>query len=174
MAFKRVPELSSNVTIKLGGKDASGKSNPTSLEGYYLGRREAQSDYGAGVIHFFQTQEGNVGVWGKTNMNRLLSDERLGQMVRVTFTGMGKAAKGKSAPYNYSVEYDEDETTDVSGIDLNTSAHEDAEDPSTDDDSPSDEIQPPKAVAPARPLATPNASSAAKVQALLNRNRTSA
>jgi len=174
MAYKTVVELKSDQTIKLGGKGADGKPNPTSIEGYYLGKRETKSDYGVGVIHFFQTQDGNIGVWGKTNMNRLLSSERVGQMVLVRFTGMGKPQKGKAAPYNYQVQYDEDNTIDVGGVELgaqDTEVHEDVE---SFDEEPMDEVPPPRAVAPKHPASTPSASSQAKVQALLNSRRNTA
>jgi len=168
MGYKTVVELKSDQTIKLGGKDATGKANPTSIEGYYLGHRETKSDYGIGVIHFFQTQDGNVGVWGKTNMNRQLTKDRLGQMVLVTFTGMGKAQKGKAAPYNFQVQYDDGNTIDVGGVALsNTDTHEDVDNVEDLNDEPLDEVQPERATAPKRPATTPSASRQAEIQAML-------
>lgn len=184
MAFKKKVSLEAESTIRLGGRDNNGKPNPTSIEGYYLGSRAVEGDMGTSYLHVFQTKNGNVGVWGKTKLNSLLTSDLVGMMVQATFTGMGKAKKGRNAPYNYEVQYDEENTIDVSGLAAATNeAVEDdyvAEDDTTyadddggeadvmDDDSALDEVPPPRTVtAPKKPLATPDASRQARVKQLL-------
>ncbi len=124
MAYKTKFDGSTDTTIKLGGA-----GNPTSIEGYFLGTKEIPDQgYGPGKLHIFQTQEGTVGVWGKTNSNRLLTSDIIGQMVLLSFTGMGEKKKGKNPAYNYSVQHDPENTTDVSGVNLNAQEPESSED----------------------------------------------
>lgn len=187
MAYKKVLEATAETAFALGGKDGRGKANPTSVEGYYLGSKKVDSDYGESKLHIFNTAEGNVGVWGKTNLDRLLTDARLGQMCLVNFIGMGKAQKGKRPPYQYEVQYDDANTIRLDNIDLNASTGEepnyasssddveddvDQVDP-TEDEKAIDEVVPRRASAPSRPL-TPNAAAVSRTQALLgSRNKIS-
>lgn len=184
MAYQTKLELSADRTITLGGTGENGKPNPTSIEGYYLGSRATpDKGYGPGTLHFFQTAEGNVGVWGKSRLNNLLTADLRGQMVLATFTGMSKAQKGRRPAYTYKVQHDPAETIDVSGIDLNQVQEDvagDAEpdygdDVDTNDDTTAvDEVTPPRAQAPARPAQAPDAARQAKVQALLAKGRKTA
>lgn len=104
--------------INLGNKDKS-TDNPTSIEGYYLGTKEIpDSGYGVGKLHLFQTKSGTVGVWGKTNSNRLMTPDLVGSMVLLSFTGMGERRKGKNPAYEYSLQYDPQNKTDTSSVDL--------------------------------------------------------
>lgn len=186
MAFKEVIDLNCENTISLGGSNKkTGKANPTKIEGYYLGRRsieDTKKASGVSYIYIFQTQKGNVGVWGKTDLDRKMLTVQAGNMVRVTQTGMKET---KNAPmYVYKVEHDPENTIDVSGLsgdngnsdDLGTSSGsfglgEDAYEEETDlgDDSALDEVTPSRAVAPRAAVAV-GADRAAQVQALLNGN----
>lgn len=177
MAFKKKFSGETDKTIQLGDK-----ANPKriSIEGYYLGTKDIpDSGYGPGKLHIFQTQEGSVGVWGKTNSNRLMTSDLVGQMVRLTFTGMGAKVKGKNPAYQYELEHDEDNTTDTSGINVNaapegesTNEDDDSED-SIEDEAPADEIQPARVATTPRAVAkAPTADRIAAVkQQLLNRNK---
>jgi len=122
MGFKKKIELRTDQTMQLGGNNSkTGKANPTQVEGYYLGAKDIESDFGVGKLHYFQTAEGTVGVWGKTHMNILLTTDHLGQMVRVSFVGMrAPFKKGRRPSYQYELEYDAENTIDVSGIALQT------------------------------------------------------
>lgn len=184
MAYKTKVELTANTTITLGGvNEATGKANPTSIEGFYLGSRVTpDKGYGPGLLHFFQTPTGNVGVWGKTRLNNLLTSDVKGQMCLVTFMGMGTKVKGKRPPYTYKLQHDEDNVIDVTGLDLSEVQEEVAGDESDQDaiydddrpvdtEPPTDEVQAPRAIAPPRPAAAPDAARQAKVQALLNKSR---
>lgn len=114
MAYKEKTSLNAETTAHIGGTNkTTGKPNPTKIEGYFLGTKETVSDYGPGKLHVFQTASGNVAVWGKSNSNRLLTKDLIGQMVELTFTGMGKPAKGRQPAYEYKVRHDEDNLIDV-------------------------------------------------------------
>lgn len=115
MSFKEVASLDAEVTISLGGVNKkTGKKNPTSIEGYYLGSRVVESKKGESKIHFFQTSKGNVGVWGKTDSDRKLSGVTPGTMTRISFDKMQPTPNGEM--YKYKVEVDGDNTIEVGGI----------------------------------------------------------
>ncbi len=192
MAFKKKLDVNADTAIALGGKNGQGKANPTEIEGHYLGAKSVETDYGPAKLHVFATESGNVGVWGKTNLNRILTNEQLGQMCRVTFTGMGKAQKGRRPPYNYELQYDDENTIDVSGINLSAEGSQepdydtsssqstqgyddesDSVDPE-DDEKPVDELPPRRATPPRAAAVAPNAAAVARTQSLLNgRNKVS-
>lgn len=124
MSYKTKFDGRTDKTIKLGGD-----GNPTSIEGYFLGSKETQSDYGPGKLHLFQTPEGVVGVWGKTRMNNLLTADHRGQMVLLSFTGMiAPAKKGRRPSYGFKLQYDPENTIDVSNIDLTAAPSAEDED----------------------------------------------
>lgn len=177
MAFRTKFDGQTDKTIALGG-DRDGKKNPTSIEGYFLGSKTTQSDYGPGLLHMIQTEDGVVGVWGKTRLNNLLTKELTGQMVKIDFTGMiAPVKKGRRPAYGYKVQHDPDNTTDVSGIDLNPvetlmEAEEgqvEENDYSTEEpqEEPQEEVPAPRAVAPKQAAQAPNAAAQARVKALL-------
>ncbi len=118
MSFKTVATLDADVTIKLGGRDKkTGKANPTSAEGYYLGTREVtspKSKTGKARLHFLQTSKGNVAVWGKTDMDRKLANVNPGNMIKITFDKMVNTPNGEM--YKYTVAFDADNTIDVEGL----------------------------------------------------------
>jgi len=179
MAFEQVVDLDCSVTTSIGGTDRkTGKKNPTSVEGYFLGSRKvdsAKSKSGFCYLHVFQTKDGNLGVWGKTNLDSQLRSVQPGTMTRVTFSGM---VETKNNPmYKYKVEVDKNNNIDVS--DLSAPSNEATGDDDTDhgfvesdfadeEGSALDEQLPAaRATPPARPAAAPNAARQAKVQALL-------
>lgn len=187
MAFKKKLELSSDVTFTLGGTNKAGKKDPTSVEGYYLGARPTpDKGYGPGVLHFFQTETGNVGVWGKSRLNNLLTKDLVGTMVRPVFKGMSPKMPGKNPAYLYELHVDAGNTIDVSGLDTEPTVYQDEVDEdsaeATQDDgyeeteadaeeTAEDEIKTSRAKAPTRPATTPSAERQAQVQALLNRSK---
>ena len=117
MAYKTVTDLSTDITISLGGTNRkTGKKNPTSIEGYYLGRREVpdtKKNSGVSYIYTFQTPKGNVGVWGKTDLDRKMQGVNPGTMVRASFDKMVPTSKGEM--YKFKVEVDADNTVEVVG-----------------------------------------------------------
>lgn len=115
MGFREVVSLDAEVTIGLGGVNKkTGKKNPTSIEGYYLGSRSVEGKKGESKIHFFQTSKGNVGVWGKTDSNRKLGGVTPGTMTRISFDKMQDTPNGEM--YKYKVEVDGENTIEVGGL----------------------------------------------------------
>jgi hypothetical protein len=192
MGFKEVATLDADNTVALGGRNKkTGKNNPTKAEGYYLGSRKVESKKsktGYAFIHFLQTTNGNLGVWGKTDLDRKLTSVTPGTMVRITQTGMQATPNGDM--YKYKVEQDSTNTIDVSGLAAANQGGGNEEETSTDEDeayasassdddeegnydlsSEDDEEveETPRVVAKA---ATADAAARkAKVQALLNKNK---
>lgn len=105
MAYEEVTDLYTETTIALGEKGKVGET----IEGYYLGYKLVDGDYGPCKVHAFKTQSGDVGVWGKTLLDKLLKDEHKGFMCLVTFTGMiPPKKKGRRPAYSYRVQVDRD------------------------------------------------------------------
>lgn len=108
MAYEEVIALDADVTVSLGGVNRkTGKKNPTQVEGYYLGKREVEdkkSRSGVSYIYYFQTANGNVGVWGKTDLNKKMASAVAGAMTRATCTGQRETPNGPM--YTYKLEVD--------------------------------------------------------------------
>lgn len=184
MAFTEVTDLGCDVTISLGGVNKkTNKANPTKLEGFYLGAKQIEDQKkksGKSFIYVFQTSNGNVGVWGKTDLDRKMSAVEPGTLARLSYTGMQKIP-GKNDMYKYKVEVDQTQTievsaqqTPVSDDSANTgySEPEEAyEELNEEEEAPADEVAPARPVAPARAASAPSADQRAKVQALLNKGR---
>lgn len=184
MAFKKLQTLDTDSAVTIGGKDKkTGKSNPKSIEGYFLGTKalgpnkfnKSKTDY----MHILQTQDGNIGVWGKTHMDRQLLAVNPGTMVRITFSGTKDVGKGNDMNC-YLVEVDEDNTIEVSLEAANTPVDasgcagdfdpdsEPSDDESEEEDPlPADEPAPARAVAPRHAAQPPSAAAQAKTRALL-------
>lgn len=135
MGFKEVSSLDADNAVALGGVNKkTGKKNPTSVEGYYLGKREVESKRGKSNLHFLQTPKGNLGLWGKTDLDRKLAGVNPGTMIRATHVGMQATPNGEM--YKYKVEVDSDNTIEVTMTtsDLSGSAESlnDSDDSDTD------------------------------------------
>jgi hypothetical protein len=135
MALEEVVSLEADVTYSLGKLNKkTGKTDPKSVEGYYLGSRKVATKLGDSLIHFFKTQRGNVGVWGSGDLNRKLQNIRIGTMTKVEFIGMKDTPRGEMR--SFKVYQDKNNTIEV---EINVSApveySEDFEDTSTDSDS---------------------------------------
>lgn len=169
MGFKTVQSLDAENAIALGGRNKkTGKANPTSVEGYYIGTRKVdskKSKTGQCDLHFLQTQDGNLGVWGKTDLDRKLRTVSPGTMVRLTCVGQVPTPNGDM--YKFKVEQDDSNTIEVA--DLNQESYD-----SADSDAPAEEQsyasepldEEPQVFTKSSPV--PAQSSAARVQALLN------
>jgi hypothetical protein len=180
MAFEKIIDLDCDVTIALGGVDKkTGRPNPTKIEGYYLGSRQVadkKKKSGFSFIYAFQTPKGNVGVWGKTNLDNKMASVAPGTMVRVTQSGKRPTPNGDM--YLFLVEQDRDNTIPVNSTSVPT--YEAEADSSVDSyeaeapesaEAPADEVPYTPPVAPKQPARTPSAESQARVQAVLNRTR---
>lgn len=172
MAFKTVTDLDAETTISLGGFNKKTKrDNPTSVEGYYLGKRDVASKKaksGFCSIYYFQTPKGNIAVWGKTDLDRKMGGVTPGLMVRASFDKMVPTPNGEM--YKYKVEFDPDNTIEVSALPSgNTTAGEGDSDTSTTEDYSTDDADD-EDLAQSAALAA--AERQARVQAMLNKNKT--
>ncbi len=173
MAFKSVNSLDADITFSLGKLDKkTGKTGPETVEGYYLGTRTVEGGkYGPSKLHFLQTGKGNVGVWGKSDMDKKLSAVTPGTMVRLSKNGTRETKFGTQQIFK--VEIDEDNTIEVEVQESSASVAADEDDVdgntaySQEDSSYQEEVQ-------AAPPQRSAASRQAEVQALLNRNKKSA
>lgn len=181
MAFKTVNDLSTENAVALGGVNRkTNKANPTTITGYYIGSRDVESPKsktGKAKLHVFQTSTGNVGVWGKTDLDAKMCAAQTGALTRVSFTGMQET---KNNPmYKYKVEIDTENTIEVA-TDTTPSQYSagasDTEEESYDSndlfsESDVDEAPIPRAAAPSTPARPPSADSQARVQALLAKRK---
>lgn len=130
--YKEVASLEADVTIALGGKNRkTGKTNPTEVEGYYLGNRkvaDTKKKSGFSYIHFFQTANGNIGVWGKTDLDRKLLTVTPGTMTLASFDRMVETPNGEM--YRYKVAVDADNTIVVAATNSDAGPTEDGNDDS--------------------------------------------
>lgn len=184
MGFKERPSLDTDNTVTIGGvNEKTGKPNPKSIEGYFLGTKiTGPNKYNRSKmnkLHVLQTEDGNVGVWGKTNMDQKLAGVTPGTMIRITFTGEKDVGKGNPM-LCYKVEEDTENTIEVGTLDSGLSSEEeetyepeDETDP--EDEEPTvDEVPPARAQAPKKAAQTPSAERQAKVKSLLGGRRPSA
>lgn len=182
MAFQEVNDLSTDNTIALGGTNKqTGRPNPTKIEGYYLGKRQVdskKSKTGKAYIYVFQTPKGNVGVWGKTDLDRKMESAVPGHMLRVTQSGMASTPNGEM--YKYKVEFDATNTIEVQSGPTNSYAATDGDsyteqgygtsESEEEDDSAYGGYDTPVSKS-ASALNTSASERAAKVQALLSKNK---
>lgn len=185
MSFRQVADVDCEGTpTQIGGRDKkTGKPNPKSIEGYYIGSKTVQTKFGPGQLHVFQTPEGNRGVWGKTDMDRKLATITPGTMTRVTFSGTVPSKKGNDM-MKFKVEADDENVIEVqlqtqeSGNmdpEVEDPALEDSEYDDSDlneDEEPSDVVQPERPKAPTRAAGTANPARQRQVQELLKGRRT--
>ena len=115
MAYKQIQAVDADTTTAVGGKNKkTGKTNPTSVEGYYLGKKEVdspKSKTGKAFLYILQTPKGNLGVWGKTDMDKKMKQVTPGNMIRITHSGMQATPNGEM--YKYTVEQDDTNTIEV-------------------------------------------------------------
>lgn len=187
MSFKEVVDLDCETAISLGGfNKKQRKDNPTVIEGYFIGSKivdSPKSKDGKAKLHIFQTSEGNVGVWGKTDLDRKMLSVSPGSMTRASFAGMAPSKNGEM--YKYKVVQDLENTIDVAISPRNAPGETSEEYDHTQDqvdsleelsnieieDDEVNEAPAPRPIAPKVPLKAPSADRQAAIQALLNKNR---
>lgn len=114
MGFEEVQDLDADTTISLGGfNKKTKKDNPSKVEGYYLGAKVTPNKKtgGTSLLHILKTPKGNLGVWGKTDMDRKLSQVTPGVMIQIEHTGMQETPKGEM--YKFTVRHDSSNTIPV-------------------------------------------------------------
>lgn len=174
MGFEEVNDLSTDNVIALGGFNRkTKKDNPTSIEGYYLGSRKVaspKSKTGFASIHVFQTPKGNVGVWGKTDMDRKMGSAIPGVMTKIVFDKMVPTPNGEM--YKFKVLLDKENTIEVAELSAGSSdAGEDnsfeSADTEADEEAETEEVDEDEA----QEAALLAAQRKAKVEALLNKGK---
>lgn len=117
MGYKTVTDLDAEFTTALGGVNKkTGKANPKQAEGYYLGSRQVESKKsktGLAYVYYLQTAKGNLGIWGKTDLDKKMRGIEPGVMVRITQTSMVPTPNGDM--YKFAVEFDDSNTIEVVG-----------------------------------------------------------
>lgn len=185
MGFKEVADLDCSSTTAIGGVNKeTGKKNPTSLEGHYIGTKKVESTKsktGYASLHVLATKTGNVGVWGKTNLDQKMLVVKPGQLIRISFVGMVETRNNPM--YKYKVEVDEHNTIDVASAapelpeGEETEAYgeyeEEGETELGEEQAPQDTVQAARATAPRTRPTVPSAESQAKVKGLLGSRRVS-
>jgi len=190
MAFIEREGLDCDTTTALGGiNKRTGKPNPKSVEGYFIGSRQvdsAMSKTGKAYIHVLKTADGNTGVWGKTDLDRKLDGAVVGAMTRLTFTGTRPATKpGLKPMFKFKVEQDLKDVIEVSNFETqvaNDDAPEategyaegyDGDEASVDSDEyATDEVVAARPTAPRTAAKTPDLAQQEKVKKLLSGTRT--
>lgn len=178
MGFEKVVALESEVTVSLGGiNKKTNKANPTQVEGYFLGSRQVvdlKKKSGFEFIHYFLTEEGNIGVWGKTNLNNGIKNVEIGCMTRVTSTGKTRPTPNGDMKL-FDVEVDKSnrmDAADLPSIPADRSDEPADETALDEEETPADEVRPAYVSKPSAPAAQPpSAAQQSKVQALLNSRR---
>lgn len=181
MAFKEVVSLDCDIDYAIDGRmnKKTGKKNPTSIEGFFLGTKTVPgSKYGDSTLHVFSTPDGNTGIWGKTDLNRKLRGVEPGLLVRAELTGKKNTSNGEM--YTFRVQVDKEQSIEVGGLETHA-ATESAPSFSSDDDFNQEfedseaEVEetalPPRAVAPKQPAQTPSLDQQAQVRALLSKRK---
>lgn len=182
MGFTEVQSLDCDQVIALGGADRkTKKANAKSIEGYFLGSKKTVDEKkksGVGYIHVFQTKTGNIGVWGKTDLDRKLLTVAPGSMTRVTHTGFAPTKNGEM--YKYKVEVDSENTITVASLseasvdetaseDLIEESYEES-DLGSEEEALDEVVAPaPKAAAKVSTAKAPSAAASARVQEILSR-----
>jgi hypothetical protein len=106
------------------------------IEGFYIGCKDVNSDYGVAKLHIFQSGEEKVGVWGKTYLNTLLTADLLGLQCLIEMTGViPPKKKGRRPAYAYKVLFDREKTIDMTHISIPTTSEIEVEDSTFDPDS---------------------------------------
>ena len=70
----------------LGVRDIK-KTKGEPHEGTYAGRKDIITKIGPQIIWNFTSEEGNFGVYGFTNLNRVMEQIPIGTSLRITYTG---------------------------------------------------------------------------------------
>lgn len=164
-------------TIQLGGiNKTTGKKNPTELEGYYLGSEDRPNKFNSNKpqkFYMFETADGQVGIYGKTGLDRVLRGARIGAMTKVVSTGE-VIDTGKGNPMKVFKAY-QDKANFIEVASQPSSTTDDGEQQS-DQEYASEEVEedepaPTKLVAKVPMTAISDSDRQAKMQALLNKHR---
>lgn len=170
MGYENVVTLECDDIIALGGfNKKTGKPNAKSIEGFYIGQttRLTKGNDEPSQVYVFSTDKGNIGVWGKTHLNKVMTGAKVGLMTLVTQEGT-RPTKHQDM-YIFKVQQDSSRRTDVSAA-ISASAEGSFDDTDqvlfegSEEESVEAYVAP---TPPTRPVSTPSAESTAKIRAAL-------
>lgn len=120
MARRKVVDLDCDSTVAFEKKGQQ-------VEGYYLGFKNIETDYGPSKLHVFKGEDGNFGVYGSHKLDEKLASVPAGAMTFVTFDGKVKIPGGKTMK-RFDVDYDDELIDeDAKGASLNFQASSEPE-----------------------------------------------
>jgi hypothetical protein len=101
MARKTVQDLDCDTTAEF---EKPGQS----VEGFYLGNKTIETEFGKSKLHVFKGEDGsNFGVYGSHKLDEKLNSVPLGYMTFITFQGKVKIPGGKTMK-KFDVDYDDE------------------------------------------------------------------
>lgn len=110
MARKKVISLNADITIEY--KDKPG----TKWEGFYIGFKTVETNYGPTKLHHFVTDKGTVAAWGAGQLDGDLALIPRGTYAFVEFVKKIPGTKGRNPRLVFNVDFDDELTMDVGGI----------------------------------------------------------
>lgn len=172
-------ELGSVDTVTLGGVDkATGKKNPTEIEGYLVEVQKRPNKFKPNDpqnFYVFQTQSGMKGVYAKAGIDSVLKGAQLGAMTKLVATNE-TLDTGKGFPMKVFKGYqDKTNTVEVTAYSSIPTSHNNIvdEDQTLDDYGMVSEPVMERPTRPSTPAKPPSAERQAEVQALLSGARRS-
>lgn len=113
MAYETLQDFDCQKTTAVGGirvdqKTGKRYKNPTSIEGYFVGTKggieNKKNPEKPTNLHIFETDAGNVGVWGKTDLDQKMARAKIGLKTLVQFDKM--VPTNKNPMFKYIVKQD--------------------------------------------------------------------
>jgi len=78
------------------------------LEGVYIAKKNVQTANGSSWLYTVQKENGvNLDVWGKAILDSFFQSIPIGSLVRITYKGKMKSAKGGRTYHAFDLEYDD-------------------------------------------------------------------
>ncbi len=126
MAMKKVIDLDASTTVKM---EKPGQK----FSGYYIGAKNVTTSMGPSVLQIFQTDKGNVGVWGSAQLNGKLQQVPAGSLTEITYLSKVKVPKGTMK--KFEVQFDDTDTINVAGaqVNFNPGTEPESDEESSDD-----------------------------------------
>lgn len=115
MALRKIVDLNAESTVAM---DEVGQN----LSGYYLGFKTVQGGFGPSKLHVFQGEGGTVGAWGGAQLDAKLATVPKGFLTFVTLNALSVIKNKKRTPKGYDVEFDDEQSIDVSNVAVNLSS----------------------------------------------------
>jgi hypothetical protein len=133
MARKQVVVTDFNRFVKIGGLNDDGTPRETKFAGYLMGYEKRAGKYlsedgtpKTQNLYRFQTPEGEVGMYGSTDLDKQLTTIPPGSMVWIEYKGKKPTKSGRKMD-SYLVEFDDDNRVPLENNVVNTDDSEDTD-----------------------------------------------